>query len=117
MDRREFQTLFLNNVRASLTEARKRVAFADCHDFEIELHGGGFDGRVTRLDDAIDVMYLGPSLFYRIIDIGVKALVDGMPLVFVRISGHPPGRFEQTWNTPNGNGPFKLIEAIAISER
>jgi len=110
----DFRTLFLINVGRSLERAGTIVGAVLPSEFEIELHGGGVSGKITSLNDAINIMYLGERSFYGVIDIGVKSIVRGKPVVFVRISDHRPSSFENTWNTPKGNGPFKVIEPIRI---
>lgn len=76
----------------------------------IELHGVGTGGQLMAPDDAINLLYINESEFYQIVDVGMKAWERGVWRVFVRVSDHIPTSFERTWNTPAGNGPFKLIE-------
>ena len=59
--------------------------------------------------EAIDLLYLGRDKFFVFIDIGVLDSSDDYTLLFVRPSGHKPVPFEETWNTPPGNGPFKIL--------
>jgi hypothetical protein len=59
-------------------------------------------------------MYLDEDIFHRVIDIGVKSIVRGSPVVFVRISGHAPSSFDNAWNSPRGSGPFEIIEPFKI---
>jgi hypothetical protein len=114
MNKDDFTSLFLISVRQALAEAQKRISVPFSQEFDIELHGGGVPGKITPLHRVVDIMYLGEELFYVIIDVGVKAIIKRKPIVFVRISDHEPSSFEKTWNTPRGNGPFKVIEAVNI---
>lgn len=61
------------------------------------------------LDEAVDEIYLGEEKFYLIIDIGITELRRQETIAITRVSGHKPGSFDQTWNDPPGNGPFKVI--------
>ena len=114
MNKEDFGALFLVNVGRSLERAGTVVGAVLPSEFDIELHGGGVSGKITSLSDAINIMYLGENSFYGVIDIGVKSIVRGKPVVFVRISDHRPSSFENTWNMPKGNGPFKVIEPMEI---
>jgi hypothetical protein len=118
MDKQEFQQLFLRNVSKALESAEKIVGIPLLAGFEIEFHGGGVSGEIISQDRAVDIMYLGENKFYRIIDIGVKYIDDNnRAVVFVRISAHQPSTFEDTWNNPKGNGPFKIIEPTGVIPR
>jgi len=109
MRKDEFGELFVRCARQVLANAQQQFDVPMSDDFDVELHGAGLTGQVVDQDRAVDLMYLGKDLFYRIIDIGVKAVVKNRPILFVRISAHEPAEFRQTWNTPKGNGPFKII--------
>jgi hypothetical protein len=114
MNKQEFAELFLRCARQALASAQKQLGVPLSDDFDIELHGAGVPGELVSQRRAVDLMYVGEGLFYRIIDIGVKAVIKGKAILFVRISAHQPSSFEQTWNTPKGNGPFKIIEPTNI---
>lgn len=76
----------------------------------------GHSGELFKLDDAVDVVYLGPDQFFRIIDVAVTEVTPDSTTVFVRISGHTPDEFAKTWN-PADLGPFKQIAAMSIRQR
>lgn len=114
MNKAEFQQLFLDNVRQALGYAEQETSRHVSDEFDVELHGAGISGEIISPVRAVDLMYVGEDRFYRIIDIGVKAVIKDRAVVFVRISDHHPSSFRDTWNTPKGNGPFKVIEPANI---
>ncbi len=116
MTRAKFARLF----RQSLDEA---AAFADTklgrlvpRTFVIELHGSGSGNRGLSFDEALQALYLGPDQFYRIVDIAIRAVADHESIAFVRISGHQPVGFNDTWN-PEHTGPFKQLQPDEIVDR
>jgi hypothetical protein len=50
------------------------------------------------------------------IPFGLIETTASVTTFFVRISNHEPTSFDQTWNTPNGYGPFKHLLAAQIKE-
>ncbi len=60
-------------------------------------------------DQASDALYLGPTILYRVIDVGLKTATDDEALIFVRASAHEPAGWDETWD-PAGNGPFKVLD-------
>jgi hypothetical protein len=114
MNKQEFGQLFLRCARQALASTQKQLDVPLADDFDIELHGAGISGELISCDRAVELMYIGENLFYRIIDIGVKAVIKNRAIIFARISAHHPLSFEETWNTPKGNGPFKIIETKNI---
>jgi len=65
-------------------------------------------------DEVLEELYLGPDKFFRIVDVAVLRVLRDRCVVFVRVSGHPPASFADTWNQPKGSGPFKQLESLAI---
>jgi hypothetical protein len=118
MDKVQFRQLFLRSVHQALESAQKGIGTQLSNDFEIELHGGGIPGEIVSQNHAVDIMYLGANKFYRIVDVGVKYIdSNNRARVFVRIGDHPPSNFDDTWNNPAGNGPFKVIEPLGDIRR
>jgi hypothetical protein len=113
MDKESFKSLFLDCVKEAIRRAQITTGIQP-DSFDIELHGGGISGRIVTVNEALDRIYINDHSFYRVIDIGVKAFHKGNWVIFTRISGHPPGSIIETWNTPEGNGPFKLIDPLHI---
>jgi hypothetical protein len=108
MTKSEFSRLLVDNVERAVrlwNVDRKTPG-----EWSFELSGLGADPRVLLgLSDVIDKLYIAENTFFRIIDIGIKRLAPGGYSVFVRPSGHAPGAWSDTWNTPKGNGPFKVL--------
>jgi hypothetical protein len=115
MTKHEFKKLFLANVRKAITGAQKRLDLSLSEEFDIELHGGGFGGKIVPLDRVIDILWISEDQFNPFIDIAVIAVIGGRAKVFVRPSGYQATEFDQTFNTPKGNGPFKIMEAMNIA--
>jgi hypothetical protein len=116
MSKEEFRQLFLTNVASALADAEGQLGRKLSKDFDVELHGAGCTGEVISPVQALDRIYLGDDVFFRIIDIGVKSVTKDRAVVFVRVSAHPPSKFSDTWNTPKGNGPFKVVASMQIRQ-
>jgi hypothetical protein len=81
----------------------------------IKAYGVGFSGDIVSSDDFLSRVYINDQLFYLLIDVAVLEIRQGRPVVFARVSGHPPGPLGSCWN--GIGGPFKQLEALEISER
>ena len=112
MDKENFMRLFVKNVEAAIAQAEKLLGRKLTQNMVFELHGVGLSGARLRFDEVFDRIYINDMEFYRIIDILVKTVTVNEEVIFVRVSGHKPDVFEKTWNTPDGNGPFKVLEPI-----
>ena len=108
MTKKEFGKLFTLALNTAAANAENKLARPIAHSFLIELHAPGSSGLHMTIDDAIDRIYLGNDLFYKIIDLTIKELLPEKSLAFVRVSGHQPVPFEKTWD-PSGTGPFKQL--------
>jgi len=64
--------------------------------------------------EVLEVLYLGPDTFFRIVDVAVLRVLSDRCVVFMRVSGHRPGSFSESWNQPEGSGPFKQIDSETI---
>ena len=115
MTKSEFRRLFLQALDAAADNAEARLGRQVPRSFEIELHATGASGRTMSVGRALDVIYLGSDRFYKIIDIAIRRVRPGKSVAFVRVSGHPPGPFSQTWD-PSDLGPFKQIIATTIEQ-
>ena len=115
MDQESFKNTFLGVVADAIAGAQQLSARQLPPKFEIELHGGGIGGQIVTLDDALDRMFVSESLYFAIIDVGLKKVERDRCIIFVRISGHSPVSFQETWNTPTGNGPFKVITPTKVN--
>ena len=61
----------------------------------------------------LDRLYLGESMYFREIDLGVIQVQGDRAVVFVRPSGHPPGRWSET-RDPGGHGPFQQVQISSL---
>jgi len=114
MEKDQFATLFHEHLTKAVRLAQTKVGRALPDKLIIELHGASFAGKEMSPSETLDVLYLGSEKFYRIVDISVLSASESTTRVFVRVSDHPPGAFEETWNDPPGSGPFKVLEPIRI---
>ena len=107
MNRSEFKSLFERVISEAIDKTKARVDETISPNVMIEIHGAGHTGDIVSVNQAFESIYLGDELYWRIIDVAVKSIELNQTLVFVRVSGHKPTSFEETWNDPKGYGPFK----------
>jgi hypothetical protein len=110
---------FGERVRAEL-ETAARNAEAQLgrpapRGFVVLLHGAGHPGDRVDVDAAVAALWLGPERFYRVIDVAVVEVGPATTTVFVRASGHRPGRWEESWGMGSEAGPFKQLLAARIT--
>ena len=74
----------------------------------VEFHGKANPSTPITVDEALDLLWLSPDRFYRVIDVAAFAGEDEPPILFVRPSGHQPDAYWKTW-APSDLGPFKAI--------
>ncbi|MFN8637160.1 MAG: hypothetical protein U0893_25205 [Chloroflexota bacterium] len=110
----EFARRFHDALEAATCYADEQLGRPVPRNFMVWFHGPTYSGRVITPELAIDTLYLGEDRFYLIIDFGVMEVRSRTTTVFVRVSGHPPGSWDQTWNDPPGSGPFKQIQLLTI---
>ena len=114
MIRQEFQQRFEAALEAAVQNAERQMHRTISRQLLIRLYGANHAGDLITVNQAIDALYLGENLFYRIIDLAVIEVSSQITVLFVRVSGHAPSTFEQTWNDPPGSGPFKQLLAKTI---
>ncbi len=114
MIKQEFQQRFEAALEEAVQYAERQLYRTLSRQFHIRLYGANHAGDLLTLNQATDALYLGETLFYRIIDLAVIEVSSQNTVLFVRASGHTPLTFEQTWNTPPGSGPFKQLHAQTI---
>lgn len=107
MNRSDFKSLFEQAISEAIDKTQKRVNKTISSNVMIEIHGAGHTGDIVSIDQAFDSIYLGDELYWRIIDVTAKSSDANQTIVFVRVSGHKPTSFEETYNAPKGYGPFK----------
>jgi hypothetical protein len=116
MTKIEFQDLFQRVLNAAAEDAEAHVALPIPRSFLIKLHAFGLDERTISVDEAVNRIYLGSNLFYRVIDVAIGEVLPRESVAFVRVSGHSPDEFSATWD-PGGFGPFKHIVFGKIVDR
>jgi hypothetical protein len=115
MNQHKFRDLFQRALKSAAKVADERVGKRVPRSFLIELHDPTSLGEIMSVDEAVDRLYLGENKFYQIIDIAIQKISFDHTIAFVRVSGHPPGPFSQTWE-PTRFGPFKQILAQSIED-
>ena len=80
----EFYSLFLEalEIAARNTEAKYLIKIP--RNFEIEFHGEASLNGTIDVDTAFNEMYLGESLYHRIIDVGVLRIKDDKTIIYLR---------------------------------
>lgn len=112
MTKQEFKRAFETVLEEAARSAEKDLTRSVPRNFRIRLYAPGHPrGDIVDVDTAADELYLEKDRFYRIIDIAIVEVSRQDAVVFVRVSGHTPGSWEETWNTPPGSGPFKVLIA------
>jgi hypothetical protein len=115
MTKQDFGELFKAALELAALNAEERLGHAVPRNVKVVLHGAGYSGALMSPEEALDTIYLGEDLFYRIIDVAIIEVGQETAKVFLRVSQHDPGNFSQTWNTPPGSGPFKQLVADEIT--
>ncbi len=107
----EFKQLFASALEIAAENAEGELGREISRSYEIILHGAGHSGDIVDPDKAAIDLFIDEERFYRVIDIAVQQVSSEVSRVFVRVSGHKPVPFDETWDTPKGSGPFKQIMA------
>jgi hypothetical protein len=114
MDRNEFARRFQAALRAAAEDADRSLERPVPRRFRIRLHGAGHSGDLIDPERALNALYLGPDLSYRIIDVGATEVGREHTTIFVRASQHDPAPYDRAWNDPPGCGPFKQLGAVDV---
>lgn len=109
MTRTQFNALFRGAIDEAIAAAQKVIQRAVPPTILVELHSLHVHGELVSASRALDEIYLDEMRFFKIVDIGFKGIDHDKCVVFVRVSGHSPGPFSETWD-PTRFGPFKIIE-------
>ena len=115
MERQQVAELFGSALEDAARNAEAEIERSVPREFEIELHGAGHSRALLDPHAVLDILYLGPDRSYRVIDLAVTAVGPHRTRGFVRVSGHQPGSWDQTWNDPLGSGPFHQLNAERIA--
>lgn len=81
----------------------------------IKMYGAGKSGAIVSPGEFVSLAYISDTVFYRLIDLAVVETIGSSPVVFARISGHPPGSLSKCWN--GDKGPFKQLVADTLIQR
>lgn len=111
MEFEEFRQLFISALESAVKNAEGELGRSISGNYEVILHGAGYSGDIVDVNTAAANLYVGKNEFYRVIDVAVQQVSPNVSRIFVRVSGHKPVPFYETWNTPEGSGPFKQIMA------
>jgi hypothetical protein len=107
------KTKFMQHYSQALEDAahltEQQLGRTVPRSYEILLHGAGHSGDIMSAEEALDILYLGNNLFYRVIDFSVSEVRPGVTTVFVRPSSHPPAPWHQTGYGPPDPGPFHQL--------
>ena len=112
MIKQEFAKLFMSAIHEAVALAEGLRGRRDLPNrYRFELQGIGiYGGFITDdIQNAIDSLYLGEELSYRVIDVAVKEIHGDLTVIFVRASGHPPVPWDETFNASQRKGPFKVM--------
>ena len=116
MNKEEFRNLFEHALEVAAQNAEKKLGHPVPRQFEIEMHSLSPRTRILKREEVLDEIYLGPDLFFRIIDISVCRVSEDISTIYIVVSGRTPGTLDQTWNQPPGSGPFKQVLADDVKE-
>jgi hypothetical protein len=108
-----FRELFHRSIDTAIHEAEAKFGLQLPKGIMIELHGVGDQRGLLNFEEAANLIFINEEIFHPVIDIGVRRIHSGMVVVFVRVSALPPVKFEKTWNSPRGMGPFKTLIPLA----
>ena len=114
MNRSDYSALFASVLERAALEAEMHLGETVQRRFEIELHGAYHAGDLMSVEHALSDIYISDDAFYRVIDVAVIGVNHEKTRVFVRVSGHTPGKFEETWHQYQGLGPFNVMKAARI---
>jgi hypothetical protein len=117
MNKKSFKKLFLRIGADAIEQARATTSQNVPSEFIVEMHGGKGStgqGRLMTVDEAVDALYISKTQFYIFIDVFAKSVRGNQTILFVRPSGHESTSFEKTCNTPEGNGPFKVMPPVDL---
>ncbi|HEY2620359.1 MAG TPA: hypothetical protein VGI78_23665 [Acetobacteraceae bacterium] len=111
-----FRELLTQALDCAAEQAEARLGSRIPRSFLIELHSPRSPGRRVGSDEALDQFYLGADRCYRIIDTAITQVTPDMSVAFMRVSGHQPAGFDQTWD-PLALGPFKQMHAEHVEDQ
>ena len=114
MTKNKFLNIYKNALELAVLNVEEKYGHVIPRVFEIEFHGFSPTKRMLTIESSLEEIYIDTDHFYRIIDVSIFKVSSIASTVFVRVSGHTPVAFEETWNDPKGYGPFKQILAVDV---
>jgi hypothetical protein len=110
------QHLLEKCIRATLENVQRQVSDSLPEQLYLTLEAFGQHEKKLSLDEVMFFLYRDGT-FPRIVDIAVRGIKNEHTWVWIRPSGHSyVSDFTQTWNTPEGMGPFKSLGLMLPSE-
>jgi len=110
-----FASAFQDALDVACGIAEKKLNTTLSRDAIIKMYGAGQSGLILSPAEFVCRAYISDTEFYRLIDLMVVETIGTKPVVFARISGHPPGSLSSCWN--GDKGPFKQLYAAIIAQK
>jgi hypothetical protein len=110
MNKETFRSYFRQALARSIADSQEENILPGLQLERFEVHAPGPKGQILPEAETINAIFLGETLFYRIIDVGLIIEPISGSIGFVRVSGHAPSRYEDTFD-PQDLGPFRSIGA------
>lgn len=106
-----FRKLFESIIENAAKNAELIFKIHVPRTIHIEIIGAGRPRRILPPDVAVDELFINESKFWGAIDVCVTEIntTYQFSIITLTVSGYEPRPFEDTWNTPPGNGPFKQV--------
>ena len=115
MTREEFAEMARNAVETACNNAETKQGITLGREVIFKLYGTGVGGKNVGFDELVSRIFISEDVFYRLIDLFAIEIVDQRPVIFTRVSDHPPGPLSECWN--GLDGPFKQLLAYEILRR
>lgn len=115
MNKITFIRAFEDAVEIACQFAEKSLNRKLSREVIIKMYGVGTNGLEVSPAEFLDKFYINENLFHRLIDVMVVEVRGETPILFARISGHPPDQLSKCWN--GEQGPFKQLEAVEILQQ
>ncbi|TBD34339.1 hypothetical protein [Rhizobium ruizarguesonis] len=115
MNKTSFARIFQDAVEVACRSTEEALGRTLNRDVIVRMYGAGTNGLDVSSEEFIDRAYINDDVFYRLIDLMVVEVIGSRPVVFARISNHPPAQLSKCWN--GEKGPFKQLTAEAIAQK
>ena len=106
MDRETFERLLLRAVDKAIDETGRTDL--DEKPQRYRVYAPNAPHELVTLKEAMDIIYISTNKFFKIIDVSIIPDESGGDVIFLRVSGHEPVSFANTWDALD-LGPFKQI--------